>query len=51
LDGRRWPGPAAHRYEPIPFHPAWVVAAILVWASVWFSMYIASGVLFRIAQP
>ena len=39
--------PAARAYEPIPFHPKWVVVALLVWATVWFILYVASAALLR----
>jgi hypothetical protein len=34
-------------FEPLPFHPKWVVAAILCWATVWLTLFVASGWLLR----
>lgn len=32
-------------FEPIPFHPLWVVVAMLAWAAAWFALYVASAAL------
>ena len=36
-----------HGYEPSPFHPAWVVTALLAWATIWFLLYTSSAVWLR----
>ena len=41
------PPRAARSYEPLPFHPMWVVIALALWAGIWFSLYVASAVLLR----
>jgi hypothetical protein len=43
---RSWSS-GGRRHEPLPFHPAWIVVALAVWASLWFSLYVASAYLYR----
>jgi len=33
--------------EPLPFHQAWVLAALLGWAGIWLTCYVASAWLLR----
>ena len=43
FDRPPWDESGAPACEPPPFHPVWVVTALLVWAGLWLSLYIASG--------
>lgn len=30
-------------FEPIPFHPLWVVGGLLAWAAAWLMLYVATA--------
>ena len=41
-------GSATVGREPIPFHPRWVVAFMLIVTGVWLCLYVASAYMFKL---
>lgn len=34
--------------EPLPFHQAWVIVALLVWGAIWLTLYATSAIWLRL---